>query len=164
MSNFKMDNRLNNILNFTIIFLSGDLNPLYQSPDYILEKFFFYFGDEIVVKEHDECDLFKKYKRIWEDDDYRINSIFLFLTNVFNYRVFNDDEEDPFNEENWGDLISSDSEFSYMKHIARMPQDYFILFNKWIGDVNDIPDVKKDGLHKVLKMKIYNIYKEILGI
>lgn len=148
-----MDYRLNNILNFTIIFLSGDLNILYQSPDYILEKIYFYFGD-INIKKHKQCRFFQKYKKIWKNDDYRINSVFLFLINVVKYKDIFHMDIDPYGEENWYDNDD-------IKSIAISPGSYFHLFNEWIGDIDKIPNVKKDGIHQVLKMKMYNVYKDI---
>lgn len=148
-----MDNRLNNILNFTIIFLSGDIDLLYQSPDYILEKIHLYFGD-IIIKKHDECRLFNKYKKIWKNDDYRINSVFLFLLNVINYKDDSRLDIDPYGEEDWYDIVDD------IKNIAIHPDEYFNLFNKWIGNVKDIPDIKRKGIHHVLKMKMYDVYKD----
>lgn len=152
-----MEDRLHNILYFTIIFLSGDLNLLHQSPDYILEKFHFYFGEKIIIKEHEECGFYKKYKKIWRIDDYRINSIFLFLLNVVNYERKNVREDiDPFGEEDWDDIDDTDIE-----NIAIYPDDYFYLFDKWIGDIDDTLTIKKYGIHRILKMKMYDVYKNI---
>jgi len=156
-----MDNKLHNILYFTIIFLSGDLNLMHTSPDYFLEKFKFYFGD-IDIKKNEKSSIFIQYDKIWKSNDYRINSIFLFLDNVLNYNYNNRNKEiDPFGEEDWNELdgISQDSA---IKNIARTPDDYYYLFDEYLGNVNDIIDEKKGGLHFILKKHMFDVYKKMM--
>jgi len=150
-------NKLKNILSFVIIFLSGDLNLLYQSPDYILEKFYNFFGDDITIKKHEESKFFKKYNLMWNTDDYRINSILLFVINVYNYNnnLYND--IDPFDEEYWYKYDNIDDD-DYITNILITPSEYFELFDKWIDNHNNIIDIERDGLHTLLKTKLLDRY------
>jgi len=153
-------NKLKNILSFVIIFLSGDLKLLYQSPDYILEKFYHYFGDNITIKKHGETDFFKKYKKIWKTDDYRINSILLFIINVHNYNENLHNDIDPFDEEYWYKYDNIDDD-DYITNILITPDEYFTLFNRWIDNPFNITDIEKDGLHPILKTKMFNRYLKL---
>ena len=170
-----MDAKLHNLLSFTIIFLSGDLNLLHQSPDYFLEKFNNYLGDKIDIKKNEEIEFFKIYKKTWKSADYKINTIFIYLEQVLNFNYLNRDKElDPYGEEDWNELdyyngyvrdIYGDEEYGAgIKNISIKPDDYFQLFDKLIGNVDDISTIKKDGLHYILKRDIFDIYKQIMNL
>jgi len=72
--------QLRNLLEFTALFLSGDLKLHYQSTDYIKEKYDKYIGFPI-KHNGDTTNLYLEWTKIWgENKD--INSIFLYLVNL----------------------------------------------------------------------------------
>jgi len=76
-------------------------------------------------------------------------------------KKFENNKIDPFGEEDWNELdgISQDSA---IKNIARTPDDYYYLFDEYLGNVNDITDEKKGGLHFILKKHMFDVYKKMM--
>lgn len=125
-------NMFDNILRFTCLFLSGDLQLLNQSPDYFIEKFEYFIGTNIEIKKHDRnCKMYEKNLEIWKVEDYRINSILLFLLDV---------------------ILKSDKykyeDYNLIRSLRCKPDDMLESFNKWIGNPDDVDKSKKSGRFK----------------
>ena len=138
-----------NILRFACLFLSGDLTLLQSSPEYFIEKFEYFFGKNLKIKKHDrECKMYKENVERWSVEDYRINSILMFLIEIIKSNDY--------------ELLHKQTTQPLTAVIKCTPDNYIKFFNKWIGDVNLIDkSFKKLGLHKLLEIQMVEKYYEI---
>ena len=151
--------KFENIMKFLTIFLSGDLKLEHQSPDYIMEKFEKYFGKELkIIQSNCVTTLYEKHNKIWNHNDYRINSILNFLYAVHNWTKENNIEI------KWGSkmphkVVVYHSHFnSGINNILCEPEVIVELFKENIGNFSDIHNEENGGLHPTLIKDIYNVY------
>ena len=151
--------KFENIIKFLSLFMSGDLNLAKESPDYIMEKFEKYFGTDIEIRKSIcTTKLYEKHNKIWNHNDYRINSIFNFFYSVYSWAKQNDIEID------WGHKIPHKaliwhSEWNTgINNILCEPEWIVRLFEENIGDFSQIHDEERDGLHPLLKRDLYDVY------
>lgn len=144
--------KFDNIIKFVSVFLSGDLNLEHESPEYIMEKFEQFLGKKIKIKKQIRTSqLYKDHNKIWNHDDYRVNSIFNFLNDILVYSK-NSDVDITY--------TNGTAHFSpAIKNIKCEPKDYVDLFNYWIGDFSDIHnDDNLESIHPVLERDLYGLY------
>lgn len=146
-------NQIRNLLEFTAIFLSGDLKLTKQSTDYYREKYDKYIG--FPIKHHAETtNNYLEWSKIWgEDKD--INTLFLYFKDIF--ELFKQKERNglliDYKEEFWTD------EVHWMLNIA--PDELMSIFKKRIGDPDQIKSTRRSWVHPIVKQKILDRYIEI---
>lgn len=132
--------QLINLFEFTSIFLSGDLNLRHQSPDYIMEKYE-YVG--VVIKVNiEKSELYKEWVKIWGENE-NINSIFLYFDGIIKFG-HNLKYDDNLIFEHWLSYITINDIYKY--------------FDKYIGNINNISDVKCKGTHFMIQKNIVEIF------
>lgn len=150
--------KFENIIKFLSLFMSGDLKLKNESPDYIMEKFEKYFGKDIEIKKSNcVTSLYEKHNKIWNHNDYRINSIFNFFYGVHSWSRDNNIEVNwkrvPQQASLWHSYYNSG-----INNILCNPEVIVQLFNENIGNFSDIHDEDNDGLHPLIKRDIFNVY------
>lgn len=124
-------NQVKNILEFTAIFLSGDLKLTMQSTDYYKEKYNKYIGSP--MRHHKETtNTYVEWSKIWgEDDD--INSMFLYFLNLVKYH--------------------KETRKHWLVNIN--PSELFNTFEKYLCDIDNVNEERYSHVHHVVKSKIY---------
>lgn len=127
--------QIRNLVEFTSIFLSGDLQLKLQSTDYYREKYDKYIG--IPLKYHNkQTDTYKEWSKIWgEHED--INSIMLYLISLTRISIHNVNENES---KHW--LVSTPI------------SDIINTFNTYIGDINQINDKIYSNVHPIIRKEI----------
>ncbi len=150
--------KFDNIIKFVSVFLSGDLSLKHESSEYIIEKFEKFLGNKIKIKKQIKTSqLYKEHNKIWKHDDYRINSIFNFLSDVLDYSK-NSNVDITY-------TIGTAKYTSAIGNIKCAPEDYIDLFNYWIGDFSDIHDNDNNELmHAVLERDLYSLYLDSVDL
>jgi len=128
-----------NLFEFTSIFLSGDLDILKQSPDYILEKYDKIIGADIKINQ-DVSILYLDWKKTWGENE-KVKSIFLFLE----YIVI-------------CDFANKSQNNHWLTHITI--EQFKSVFKKYIGDINYINDHEHmyNSLHFILKDNLTSVF------
>lgn len=153
-----MKNKFYNIITFSSLFLSGDVKLTETSPDYFLEKFEKCFGDKVKIKKIDSIsELYTK--NLFKPDDYRINTILKFLSEVF--IESNNVKKNIKNDNNryWKALSSITGGFrTVLDNIICDPKTYIRLFNKYFDNFNEIEDDKYTHIHIMVKDSLIDRY------
>jgi len=136
--------QIENLLEFTIIFLSGDLNIRHESPDYFREKYDMYIGFQMMHSKK-QTDTYKEWTKIWGKSE-DINSIINYLVGVI----------DIYKEDYRGNDIE------YNKHwlIELHPGELVKSFEEHIGNINKINEGRRTFMHPNLKSNIYDKWIE----
>jgi hypothetical protein len=134
-----MPEQLINLFEFTGIFLSGDLDILKQSPDYILEKYDKIIGVDIKINE-DISIQYIAWKNTWGENK-KVNSIFLFFEHIIMCDGWIDNKYD-----HWLTYITI--------------EQFKSGFKKYIGYINNINDHEHmyNCLHFILKDNLTNVF------
>lgn len=132
-------NQVKNILEFTAIFLSGDLELTMQSTDYYKEKYNKYIGSP--MKHHKETtNTYVEWSKIWgEDDD--INSMFLYFLSLVKCH-----QDKEITRKHW--LVNIN------------PSEIFDNFEKYLCEIDEINDERYRFVHPLVKTKIYDEWIE----
>ena len=134
-------NQIKNLLEFTAIFMSGDINLKMESTDYYREKYDKYIGVTI-KKSNKKSDIYTKWSKIWgENED--VNS-------MMNYFIGVADKSKVLPKK----PVGKDKHWL----VSIPPLDLFDTFREHIGDPNEINDKRYSYVHPIVKNKIYNEY------
>lgn len=122
-------NQLKNLIEFTTIFLSGDLNLRMESSDYYMEKYNKYIG--IPLEKSDiTTNTYKEWEKIWGENDN--------VNNIINYFL---------------SIIKKSKNSNNNKHflINLTISDLLESFREFIGDPNNINLNRYSYIHPVVK-------------
>ena len=152
-------NKFYNIVHFSAMFLSGDIELLKTSPDYYLEKFYKFFGassnffkNKIEVNKK-VSGFVKYYNEIWDNEDFRINLIYAFLIDI--YLTSKSNNLDIIYNNN-GRVSSNFT--TATNNIKCHPSYYITAFKKWFGDPNLIRDEQYTHIHEIIFRDLIDIY------
>ena len=128
-----------NLLEFTSIFLSGDLKLKLESTDYYREKYDKYIG--MSLKKHTEtCDKYEEWSDIWGKNE-DIKTIFLFFDEIIKYGRIR---------------YAKSGRDHWLTHIS--PDELLDACNKYLGDPEDINTQRYSFVHPIVKQKIYDVW------
>jgi hypothetical protein len=134
-------NQIQNLLEFSAIFLSGDLKITQESPDYFREKYDKYIGI-LPFKHHEATPTYKEWTKIWGEYD-EINTILIYFMGVV--KCFREKHKDDWTGgKHWLTQIT--------------PSDLIDTFEKYIGKVDEINTKRYTNVHPLIKQKIYDVY------
>ena len=132
-----------NLLEFTSIFLSGDLKLKLESPDYYIEKYDKYIG--MSLKKHTEtCDKYEKWSKIWGKSE-DVKTIFLFFDELIKYgRIRYQKLDKSTKNDHWVTYIS--------------PDELLDACNKYFGDPEELNSKRYSFVHPLVKQNIYDVW------
>jgi len=133
-------NQLRNLIEFTALFLSGDLVLTKESGDYIKEKYDKYIGFPIKTNA-ETTNLYTEWRKIWGDSD-DINSIFLYLITL--YTIYRNKNKLKDSNKHWLTYITAD--------------ELLDTFIKYIGETDNIKKTRYSHIHPLIQKNIIDDY------
>jgi len=132
-----------NLLEFTSIFLSGDLKLKMESTDYYREKYDKYIG--ISMKKHTEtCDKYEDWSELWGKNE-DVKTIILFLVEIMKYGRIKYEKLDKNEQRDF-----------WMTYIS--PDELLDTCNKYFGDPENINKERYNFVHPLVKEQIYDVW------
>jgi hypothetical protein len=132
-------NQIENLIEFTGIFLSGDLNFKLESEDYYKEKFDKYIGTPIKFSDK-KSEIYIEWSKIWGKNE-NINSMMNYFISII--KIYKN-KNYLFSNNHWLTSIS--------------PDELLNMFIKYIGDSTKINNQRYENIHPCVKKNIYDVY------